>query len=106
MLYKNNLFRFVKLFKYLVFSVFYKKPYNIIFISITSSKLPRELQKKATNIGLLLAMALRIILLLGISVLIAMKEPWFHIDNALVTAGFSGQSIILILGGIFLLYKT
>lgn len=79
---------------------------NIIFISITSSKLPRELQKKATNIGLLLAMALRIILLLGISVLIAMKEPWFHIDNAFVTAGFSGQSIILILGGIFLLYKS
>jgi hypothetical protein len=38
MLYKNNLFRFVKLFNYLVFSVFYKKPYNIIFISIFASK--------------------------------------------------------------------
>lgn len=79
---------------------------NIIFISITSSKLPRELQKKATNIGLLLAMVMRIILLLGISVLIAMKEPWFMIETSMVHAGFSGQSIILILGGIFLLYKS
>lgn len=79
---------------------------NIIFISITSSKLPRELQKKATNIGLLLAMGLRIILLLGISVLIAMKEPWFHLDWGFMTAEFSGQSIILIIGGIFLLYKS
>lgn len=79
---------------------------NIIFISITSSKLPKELQKKATNIGLVLAMVMRIVLLLGISVLIAMKEPWINIHTSLVEAGFSGQSIILIIGGIFLLYKS
>jgi predicted tellurium resistance membrane protein TerC len=79
---------------------------NIIFISITSSKLPRSEQKRATNIGLLLAMVLRIILLLGISVLIAMKEPWFHIDTTFVTAEVSGQSLILVAGGIFLLYKS
>lgn len=79
---------------------------NIIFISITSSKLPLELQRKATNIGLLLAMGLRIVLLLGISVLIAMKEPWIQLDWGFLTAGFSGQSIILIIGGIFLLYKS
>lgn len=58
-----------------------------IMISITSSKLPKELQKKATNIGLVLAMVMRIVLLLGISVLIAMKEPWINIHTSLVEAG-------------------
>ncbi len=79
---------------------------NIIFISIASSKLEKKDQAKATNIGLLLAMVLRIVLLLGISVLIAMKKPWFSFDLSWIKAGFSGQSIILILGGIFLLYKS
>lgn len=79
---------------------------NIIFISITSSKLRGEDKKKATNIGLLLAMVLRIILLLGISVLVAMQEPWFVIHGSWLNAGFSGQSLILIAGGLFLLYKA
>ena len=48
---------------------------NIIFISIASSKLPEEEQKKATNIGLFLAMIMRIVLLFGISILIAMNAP-------------------------------
>lgn len=79
---------------------------NIIFISIVSSKLRDGDQKKATRIGLLLAMILRIILLFGISFLIAMREPFFHIEASWITAGISGQSIILIAGGIFLLYKS
>jgi predicted tellurium resistance membrane protein TerC len=79
---------------------------NIIFISIASSKLNHEDQKKATNIGLVLAMVLRIALLFGISWLIAMKEPWITINKSWISAGISGQSIILILGGIFLLYKS
>ena len=79
---------------------------NIIFISIASSKLPEDQQAKATNIGLILAMALRIVLLFGISILIAMKEPWFTIDFWGIHGGFSGQSLILIVGGIFLLYKS
>ncbi len=79
---------------------------NIIFISISAGKLPKEQQARATNIGLILAMALRIVLLFGISILIKMKEPWFTIDLPGVHGGFSGQSIILILGGIFLLYKS
>lgn len=49
---------------------------NIIFIAIAAGKLPDEEQKKATNIGLVLAMALRIALLFGISWLIGMSEPW------------------------------
>ena len=79
---------------------------NIIFISIAASKLPREQQKKATNIGLALAMILRIVLLFGISILIAMKEPWLEIDKSWIKAGFSGQSLILVAGGLFLLYKS
>jgi predicted tellurium resistance membrane protein TerC len=79
---------------------------NIIFISIAANKLPQEHHKKATNIGLLLAMVLRIILLFGISVLVAMSEPWITIENAFMHAGFSGQSLILMAGGIFLLYKS
>jgi len=79
---------------------------NIIFISIAASKLPEEEQKKATNIGLVLAMVLRVVLLFGISWLIAMKEPWITVDWGWFSAGFSGQSIILIVGGLFLLYKS
>ena len=79
---------------------------NIIFISIAANKLPRDQQKKAANIGLLLAMILRIALLFGITVLIAMEQPWIEFNNRFVHGGLSGQSIILILGGLFLLYKS
>ncbi|MDG1527953.1 MAG: TerC family protein [Polaribacter sp.] len=79
---------------------------NIIFISIATSKLPKEQQRKGTNIGLLLAMLFRIMLLLGVSYLIAMKEPWFTINTSWLTTEITGQSIILILGGIFLIYKS
>jgi len=79
---------------------------NIIFISIASSKLPEKLRTKATNIGLILAMVFRIVLLLGISVITAMNKPWIEIDTLGIHAAFSGQSLILIGGGIFLLYKS
>ena len=79
---------------------------NIIFITIAASKLKEEDQKKATNIGLALAMILRIVLLFGISWLIAMNEPFWKFDLGWIKAGFSGQSIILVLGGVFLLYKS
>ncbi|NND08600.1 MAG: TerC family protein [Saprospiraceae bacterium] len=79
---------------------------NIIFISISAGKLPPEEQKKATNIGLILAMALRIFLLFGISWLIAMEDAWFDVHNSFISGAFSGQSLILLAGGIFLLYKS
>lgn len=79
---------------------------NIIFISIASNKLPEEERPKATNIGLILAMVLRIVLLFGVSILVAMEEPWIKIDNSFIHAGFSGQSLILMAGGLFLLYKS
>ena len=81
---------------------------NIIFISISAGKVKPEEQKKATNIGLILAMAIRIVLLFGVSYLVAMSNPWFHIgsENSFIHGGFTGQSLILIAGGIFLLYKA
>ncbi len=79
---------------------------NIIFISIAANKLPEEKRKKATNIGLVLAMLLRIILLFGISYLIAMKAPFWHIELSWIQAGVTGQSLILFIGGLFLLYKS
>ena len=79
---------------------------NIIFISISSSKLKDEDQKKATNVGLVLAMALRIVLLFGISYLISMESVLFSLDFLGVHANFTGQSLIIIGGGLFLLYKS
>jgi len=79
---------------------------NIIFISITAGKLPQESQKKATNIGLLLAMVFRILLLLGVSYLIAMKNSFFSFDLSWFKADITGQSLILFAGGIFLIYKS
>lgn len=79
---------------------------NIIFITIASNRLPKEQQPRAQNIGLLLAMAFRVVLIFGITALIAMQEPWLSFDQGWIEGGFSGQSIILILGGVFLLYKA
>jgi predicted tellurium resistance membrane protein TerC len=79
---------------------------NIIFISIVTGKLPPEKRKRATKIGMFLAMFMRIALLFGINLLIQMKEPWFYIDLSWITAGITGQSIILLLGGLFLIYKS
>lgn len=79
---------------------------NIVFISIAASKLPVHQQKKATNWGLILAMVQRIILLVGVSYLIALREPFYHINIGWLKMGVSWQAIILFLGGLFLLYKS
>ncbi|MFZ4435168.1 MAG: TerC family protein [Flavobacterium psychrophilum] len=79
---------------------------NIIFISIVTGKLPLEKRKRATKIGMFLAMFMRITLLFGITLLIAMKEPWVSIHSSWISADISGQSLILLLGGLFLIYKS
>lgn len=81
---------------------------NIIFITIAANKLPEEERPRATNIGLILAMVMRIALLFGISALVAMSTPWLSIgaEDSWIHANFTGQSLILIAGGIFLLYKS
>lgn len=79
---------------------------NIIFISIAAGKLEPAQRKKATNIGLVLAMVMRIVLLFGISLLTSMKKPFWVIDLDWISGGISGQAIILFAGGLFLLYKS
>ncbi len=79
---------------------------NIIFISIVTGKLPEEQRKKATRIGLFLAMFMRIAMLFGITVLIAMKAPWFSVDWGWFSGSFTGQAMVLFLGGLFLIYKS
>ncbi|MCW5519527.1 TerC family protein [Aureitalea sp. L0-47] len=79
---------------------------NIIFISLAASKLKKSLQKRATNIGLLMAMGIRVILLFGISWLVAMEKPFWSINLSWLKVGVSGQGLILFAGGLFLLYKS
>ncbi|HSJ33806.1 MAG TPA: TerC family protein [Acidimicrobiia bacterium] len=75
---------------------------NIVFISILAGKLPEEQQDKARNTGLMLAMGMRILMLLAISWIIGLTDPWFAIfGNEL-----SGRDLILIVGGLFLLGKA
>ena len=75
---------------------------NIIFISILAGKLPPAQQKKARNWGILLAMLMRLGLLAGISVIIKLDNELFNLfDNSI-----SGKDLILILGGLFLIYKS
>jgi len=75
---------------------------NVIFISILASKLPVEQQAKARNLGLSLAMIIRIGLLFAASWLITLTEDLFTIGDY----GFSGRDLILIAGGLFLVYKA
>ena len=79
---------------------------NIIFITITSNHLSEEEKPKARNIGLILAMIFRILLLFGITYLIAMSQPLFTTHGTFFSSAISGQSLILFGGGIFLLYKS
>jgi predicted tellurium resistance membrane protein TerC len=79
---------------------------NIVFISIAANKLPVNQRSKATNIGLLLAMIQRIVLLFFVSFLIGLKEPFYHVETSWLYIGVSWQALILFLGGLFLLYKS
>lgn len=79
---------------------------NVVFLSIVSSKLPAEQQPKARSVGLLLAMAFRIGLLFCISWLMKLTEPIFTFDTRFLDGSISGQSIIILVGGLFLLYKS
>ena len=79
---------------------------NIIFISISANKLPVYQRKRATFIGLALAMITRVLLLFSVSYLVALKDPIFIIELSWFHTGVSVQSLILFLGGVFLIYKS
>jgi predicted tellurium resistance membrane protein TerC len=79
---------------------------NIMFLSIMTNKLPVEQQKRGRTIGLGLAMAARIVLLFGISLLMKLTRPIAAIDWGWLQFSVTGQSIIILVGGLFLLYKS
>jgi predicted tellurium resistance membrane protein TerC len=79
---------------------------NIIFISIVAGKLPADQQGKARNIGLMLALVMRILLLMGISWIVSLKEPLFSLPFIEPDFGVTGRDLILLAGGLFLLAKS
>lgn len=81
---------------------------NIVFISILSGKLKGKDQALSRNVGLILAMFMRIGLLFGISWLMTLTKPigWLTFDLPFLKGGMTGQSLIILLGGLFLLYKS
>lgn len=79
---------------------------NIVFISIISNKIAKEDQRKARNIGLILAMVFRIILLFGIKWVVSLNEPLYSVEWPWFHGKITGQAIIIFIGGLFLLYKS
>ncbi|MBW8881734.1 MAG: TerC family protein, partial [Asticcacaulis sp.] len=75
---------------------------NLIFISILTNKLPEAMRGRARAVGLGGALVMRILLLFTLSSLAALKDPVFHVMNH----GFSWRDLILIGGGLFLVYKA
>jgi predicted tellurium resistance membrane protein TerC len=75
---------------------------NIIFISILVGRLPEHQRDRARTLGLTLAAGTRIALLLSIAWVMSLTEPWF----SLFDKDFSGRDLILLGGGLFLLWKS
>lgn len=75
---------------------------NVIFIAILAGKLPKEQQARARFVGLALAMITRLLLLFSIAWIAKLTFPLFHLFNH----PFSGRDLILLMGGIFLVWKS
>ncbi|NKB89068.1 MAG: TerC family protein [Acidobacteria bacterium] len=84
---------------------------NLIIITILAGKLPADQRDKAVRVGLILAMLFRLILLAGVSYILALAtEPFWHVDAPMpfggrITGDFSGKALVLILGGLVLIWK-
>jgi predicted tellurium resistance membrane protein TerC len=81
---------------------------NIIFISIVVNRLPEDQQARGRTIGLVLALLFRIGLLLSISWIVSLREPLFSLPLPWLDEAFgvSGRDLILLGGGLFLIYKS
>lgn len=82
---------------------------NIIFISIVSNKLPEAQRAKTRNIGMALAMVVRIVFLLAITWIMGFKATLFTIPSNFIfdhVLAISGRDIILGVGGLFLIAKS
>ncbi|KMK28750.1 membrane protein [Pluralibacter gergoviae] len=75
---------------------------NLVFIAILADKLPPKQRDKARLIGLSLALVMRLGLLSVISWMVTLTKPLFSVGDY----AFSGRDLIMLLGGIFLLFKA
>jgi predicted tellurium resistance membrane protein TerC len=87
---------------------------NIVFISIMAAKLPANQQRKARQLGLALAMITRVLLLLSLTWVMTLTAPLINLASLFNFADpewierltLSGRDLILIIGGLFLIYKS
>lgn len=75
---------------------------NLIFISILTNKLPEEMRPRARQVGIGMALGLRLVLLSGVAFIVTLTEPVFSAFGQ----GFSWRDLILIAGGLFLVWKA
>ncbi len=75
---------------------------NVVFISILANRLPEGQQDRARRVGILGAGGMRVLLLLAISWIITLENELFEVFER----GFSGKDLILLAGGLFLIYKA
>ncbi|MGD1841198.1 MAG: TerC family protein [Thermonemataceae bacterium] len=79
---------------------------NIVFISILSGRLPKEDRRRATNLGLIIAVIPRIALLFALSWMVGLVKPIFDLPIFGLQFAPSGRDLILLSGGLFLIYKS
>ncbi|MBM3952407.1 MAG: TerC family protein [Rhodospirillales bacterium] len=75
---------------------------NLIFIAILTNKLPAQFRARARRIGLSAALLMRLLLLGTIAIIVQLTDPVFHVFGA----GFSWRDLILVAGGLFLVWKA
>lgn len=75
---------------------------NVVFISILASKLPADQQDRARRTGIIAAAGIRILMLLAVGWIVTLKKDLFEIGSI----GFSGKELILLAGGVFLIWKA
>ncbi|MWL75259.1 hypothetical protein GQM09_33310, partial [Escherichia coli] len=75
---------------------------NLVFIAILAEKLPPAQRDRARVTGLLLAMVMRLLLLASISWLVGLTKPLFTVHGL----GFSARDLIMLFGGLFLIFKA
>ena len=78
---------------------------NLVFISITTNRLPEDKQHIGRKLGLAGALVMRIVFLCFASFLVHMTEPLFTVDLGPYTHGFSVRDLVLLIGGGYLIYK-
>ena len=80
---------------------------NLVFIAITTDRLPENKKKLGRRLGLLAAMLMRIIFLCFASWIVSLKSALFHLpfESGIIDTGISGRDLILLIGGLYLIYK-